>query len=275
MPAAFTRILSDIHFGDRASNVKRLEQLRPLLAGVDHLVLNGDTLDTRPGPDPEHTRECSATVRAFFFREIPTVTYLTGNHDADFSPQHYLDVANGTVFVIHGDILFDDIVPWSGDASFVRRRMAEEFRTLPVELHHDLDHRLALFRRVAAAIPQRHQSEKHGLKYTLRYLADTVWPPARALRIVNAWQNTPRLAVSFAERHRPGAKFIVTGHTHCPGVWPNARGVTVINTGSYALALGGTSVDVFADRLTVRRVQFRRGEFHPGAAIAEFPLARP
>jgi len=50
VPPAVTRIFSDLHFGDRASRARRLAQLRPLLDGVDALVLNGDTLDTRPGP---------------------------------------------------------------------------------------------------------------------------------------------------------------------------------------------------------------------------------
>ncbi|MBC7369402.1 MAG: hypothetical protein H7343_21760, partial [Undibacterium sp.] len=37
-----TRILSDLHYGDRASRLLSLGQLRPLLDGPDHVVLNGD-----------------------------------------------------------------------------------------------------------------------------------------------------------------------------------------------------------------------------------------
>jgi hypothetical protein len=47
----------------------------------------------------------------------------------------------------------------------------------------------------------------------------------------------------------------------------------VINTGSFCLPLGGTLVDLFEHRLTVRQIDLRRGEFHPGAVVAEFPLA--
>src|SRR3954466_6212027 len=60
VPAKLTRIFSDVHFGDRASRVDRLAQLRPLLDGVDQLVLNGDTMDTRPGPRPQYTSACRA-----------------------------------------------------------------------------------------------------------------------------------------------------------------------------------------------------------------------
>ncbi len=267
-----TRILSDLHFGDRASRVDRLPQLRPLLAGVTQLVLNGDTLDTRPGPFPTHTAECRAAALAFFAGEIATTTYLTGNHDPDFSPVHHLTLAGGAVFVTHGDILFDDIVPWGRDAPLMRQLIAAEFAHAPVERRHELDYRLAVFRRVAAAIPQRHQSERNPVKYAFRFLTDTVWPPQRVFCILRAWREAPARAAALARRHRPAAKFIVNGHTHRPGVWQR-EGVTVINSGSYCPPLGGTCVDLAEGRLTVRRVEFRQGAFHPGATLAEFPLA--
>jgi len=273
VPGPLIRILSDLHFGDRASRVDRLPQLRPLLAGVSHLVLNGDTMDTRPGPFPAHTAECLAAVGAFFPGEVATTTFLTGNHDADFSPHHHLTLAASNVFLTHGDLLFDDIVPWSLDAPLIGRLIAAELASTPAELHHDLDCRLGIFRRVAAAIPQRHQSERHSLKYALRFLADTVWPPLKILRILRAWRETPARAAALARRHRPAARFIVTGHTHRPGVWPSVDGVTVINTGSFCPPLGGTCVDLAGGVLTVRRVELSRGEFRPGGPVAEFPLA--
>jgi predicted phosphodiesterase len=268
VPAEFTRILSDIHFGDRASRVHRLAQLRPLLDGV----LNGDTLDTRPGPLPAHTAECRAAVADFFPREVAAATFLSGNHDADFTPQHHLDLAAGSVFTIHGDIFFDDIVPWGADAALIRQRIAEGVRNLPTELRHDLDQRLAVFRRVAASIPQRHQSERHGLKYVLRYMADTMWPPWRIVRVLRAWQVTPARAAELARRHRPAAKFVVAGHTHRPGVWPTPGGITLINTGSFCPPLGACCVDLDADKVSVRRIESRHGEFRPGGVMAEFPL---
>ncbi len=273
MPGDLIRILSDIHFGDRASRVVRLAQLRPLLEGVTQLVLNGDTLDTRPGPLPAHTAECRAAVTEFFPREVAATTFLTGNHDANFSPHHHFDLARGQVFAIHGDVFFDNIVPWSADAPLIARRLAAEFGAVPPAHHHDLERRIAIFRRVAHSIPQRHQSERHRLKYALRFLADTVWPPLRVLHVLRAWRDAPALAGAFARRHRPAAKFIVSGHTHRPGIWPAHDGATVINTGSYCPPLGGTCVDLADGRLVVRAVELTRGEFRPGAELAAFPLA--
>jgi predicted phosphodiesterase len=231
--AELIRILSDIHFGDRISRVVRLEQLQPLFGGVSHLVLNGDTLDTREGPNPAHNEECRAAVVDFLPKRIRP-TFLSGNHDPDFTPHHYLDLAQGSVFVIHGDLMYDDIVPWSIDGPVIGRRIAAELEKLPIPQRHDLDQRSAIFRRVAASIPQRHQSERHRLKYALRYLADTVWPPQKLFRVLRAWQTAPTRAATLAGRYRPRAKFILNGHTHRAGIWRMPSGVTVINTGSFA-----------------------------------------
>ena len=273
MPLPLTRVLSDIHFGDHASRVGQLAQLGPLLDGVSHLVLNGDTLDTRPGPNPAHTSECRAQVIDFFPRHAPTVSYLSGNHDADFSPLHHVDLLGGRVFVTHGDIFFDDIVPWSHDAVVIAERIAHELRGVPPALHHDLDHRLAVIRRVAAGIPQRHQSERNRLKFALEYIADTVWPPTRMLRVMQAWRIAPRRAAELSRRYRPAAGFVLSGHTHRPGVWSDHADITVVNTGSFCRPLAGYAVDLTDERVLVRRVEQRRGEFHPGEIVATFPLA--
>lgn len=274
MAATLTRILSDLHYGDRGTQLSNLTQLRPLLDGADHLILNGDSLDTRPGPAPEHTAECAAAVRDFFPRHASRVTYLTGNHDADFSTDHSLDLADGAVWVTHGDIFFPTIVPWSIDAPLVARLVAEELRALQSDPFADLEEHLALFRRVALRIPQRHQSERNPIKYLTSLLYDTVWPPTRVFRIFSAWREAPRAAAALARQHRPQARFVIAGHTHRAGIWPVRPGIVFINTGSYCQPLlGTTAVDLTADTLTVRQVVQRGGEFRFGATVAEFPLA--
>lgn len=273
MPGPFTRIFSDVHYGDRASRVLRLAQLRPLLEGPAHLVLNGDTLDTRPGPRPDYTSQLRTDLREFISATGLPATLLTGNHDPDLTTDHALELAAGQIFVTHGDIIFDNIVPWGRDVPEITRLLAAGLATLAPADRDRLEPRLALWRRVSARIPQRHQSEPHGVKYALRFAADTVWPPLRIFRILAAWRDAPALAAALAHRHRPRAKFILTGHTHRPGVWRHHHGVVVINTGSFCPPTGGYLVDLAPARLTVRRIESRGGEFHPGATVAEFSLA--
>lgn len=273
MAGTLTRIFSDIHYGDRVSRVRSLKQMRPLLEGVGHLVLNGDTLDTRPGPAPELAAQHRAEVLAFFPSLAPRVTFLTGNHDADISAAHALDLLDGRFFVTHGDILHDDIVPWSQDAPLIRPQIAAALAALPVSERGQLSTRLAVWRRVAAAIPQRHQSESRGWGYAVQFARDTVWPPSRVWRILRIWRGEPEWAAEFAQVHRPAAKFIALGHTHRPGAWRTRNGVVVINTGSFCRPLGGCLIDLTDTRVMVRRIVSRGGEFWPGETLAEFSLA--
>ena len=203
MPGELTRIFSDLHYGDRASRVRTLAQLRPLLDGIDHLVLNGDTMDTRPSPVPAHTAQCRAEVLAFFPAQTPRTTFLTGNHDADLTPHHSLDLAGGRLFVTHGDIFYHDIVPWSQDAPAIRPQIAAGLAALPAHERDQLAARFAVWRRVAAAIPQRHQSESRGFRYLQHFARDTVWPPARVWRILRTWRGEGATAAAFARTHRP------------------------------------------------------------------------
>lgn len=266
------RIFSDLHFGDRSSRVHRLAQIRPLLEGTTQLVFNGDSLDTRPGPSPERTVMLRAELEGFFRQEIGAATFITGNHDADISSQHALDLAGGKIFAVHGDILFETIVPWSRDVPLIASLIAEEFAALSPAARLDLTVRLGVWRRVAGRIPQREQNEPRLLKRLLHLVADTAWPPWRVLRILQAWHEEPGRAATLLRQHRPAAKFILIGHTHRPGLWRMPNGIVVINTGSFCPPLGGWVVDISEAELRVRRVIQRQNEFRLGQDVAAFPL---
>lgn len=265
------RIFSDIHYGDHASQVDRLEQLHPLLKGVDQVVLNGDTVDTREGPRPDYTAACREEVQAFAANG-PGVLLLSGNHDPDLTQQHHVALAGGQVVVTHGDIFFDNIVPWGLDRHMIRTRIAAALAQPPHFGRVNLEERFAIWRRVAASMRQRHQSERNPLKYAFLFALDTVWPPLRVFRILRTWKVAPRVASQFAREHWPAARFIVVGHTHRAGVWSFPDGPVVINTGSFCPPGGGLTVDVEAAVLRVRRLQRVEGEFRPGAVVAEFLL---
>jgi len=270
MAAELIRILSDLHYGDRSSRVLRLAQLRPLAEGVGTLVLNGDVLDTRRGPAPDFTAACRAEVTDFFARLGPPVRFVTGNHDPDFSAEHALDLAGGRVFVTHGDLVFDEIVPWALDAALIRRRVRE--RLGPQPRPGALEAQLAEFRAIAATLPQRHQSERNRWKYLFGLAVDTAWPPWRANRIVWAWWVYPGRIRALLRRHRPAAQVALVGHTHWPGIWRSGSGPAVINTGSFCQPMGGLAADLEGGSLTVRRVRLTRGEFRPDRVVARFAL---
>lgn len=267
MTRSLTRILSDVHYGERASLVTDLRQLDPLLAAAP-AVLNGDTIDTRPHPEPGLVDRLRAAVAAW--AQDRAVTLLTGNHDPEITPIHHLDLAGGTVLVTHGDVVFDDIVPWSADAALARDLVARERGAFADPTLADL---LTAHRRAAWAVPRRLKTGVPPLHAVANLLTDTVWPPLRVPRILRSWMELPGRAAAFAARHRPAARCLILGHTHRPGVWERRDGRVIVNTGSFCRPLGRLIVDVAADHAAVRRVVRRGRDFHPGALVAEIALA--
>jgi predicted phosphodiesterase len=276
------RILSDLHLGDCGCSLRTWEQLAPLFDGADALVLNGDSLDTRPGPvhlpaaAVAAVNAATAAQRAgfldFLARHAPPTTILTGNHDPDISSQHTLDLADGRIFVTHGDLFFDDIVPWGRDVPMMRQLLARELAHLtPVGRMH-LATRLAAFRRVCACVPQRHHSETNRFRYVLGVLADVAWP-TRALAVIRAWRKTPALAAAYLRTHRPHARVLLMGHTHRPGIVQVPGGLTVINTGSFCAPAAPCAVDFTAGKLTLRRIVSHGRAFRFGQTMATFALA--
>jgi UDP-2,3-diacylglucosamine pyrophosphatase LpxH len=253
--------------------VRSLGQLRPLLEGTGSFVFNGDTLDTRPGKNPPRTAQMRREVLEYFGAVGTPVTFLTGNHDPDLSGQHALEFAGGLVMVTHGDLLFDNIVPWSRDAAVIRTKIVAALAALPGDESGTFEGRMRVFRSVSASIPQLHQSETNPIRYALRLAGDTVWPPKRAFSILKAWRETPGRAAAFARRHRPKAGFVIIGHTHRPGVWKTASGVVVVNTGSFCRPFGAMAADISGDTMRIRRLVTRGGDFHPGPSVAEFSLS--
>jgi predicted phosphodiesterase len=266
------RIISDVHLGDPASSVERCSQLDPLLADADVLVLNGDTLEARPTMDAPHVARHWDDLMAFCSRHEGRILLLTGNHDPAVSPYHCLDLADGLVFVTHGDVLFDDVSPWSPEAPFIGRRTRELRGALAPGDSADLE---TLFRISKCASQESPPHLRRRLPAPLRVLLDATgkfWPWWRVPRMFWAWHVLPARAAAFASRHRPCARIVLVGHTHRRGVW-RRDGVTVVNTGSFILGLRGYVADLTDDALLLRRVTRRGHGFHAGRELRRLDLA--
>ncbi|MEO6005987.1 MAG: metallophosphoesterase [Opitutus sp.] len=268
------RIFSDLHYADRASSLNALPALQPLFEGATEIVLNGDTLDTRPSRYPENTAAAKVEVNEFFRRNAPPTTWITGNHDPDISDLHVIELAERRVFVTHGDVLFHNLVPWSRDATLLARRVNEELATFPPGDRNRLETRFIAIKRAAASIPQRHQAERNALKYAVSFARDTIWPPLRILRVLAAWREAPDRAAALLNQYHFPAKVFVMGHTHRLGVTRTTGGIVVINTGSFSPPSGAGVVDVTPDRVALRSIERHGNEFRLGPTVEEFALAR-
>jgi predicted phosphodiesterase len=269
VPAPLLRILSDLHLGDERSWLRDPAALAPLLDGVDSLLLNGDTCDTQHDISPVEV----AALKQNFAARVPQITFLTGNHDPDISDAHELALADGHVWVTHGDVLFDDIAPWSRQQPELARRLAVLRSNHSATDWQEIGPRLRMMREASRHLPREQPPGSGGRTVRLRRMARDLFPPTRALAMLRAWTAAPGRAGRLAAAQRPAARFVVMGHIHFPAVRRLRDGRVFINTGSFSPPLGALCVDLVGPTLRVRQIIGQRDAFRPGRVIAEFPLA--
>jgi predicted phosphodiesterase len=273
-PVAFEviRILSDLHYGDRASRVRSLPALRPLFPGADRVVFNGDSLETRAGPLGADTARRRQHFLDFIQRAVPRGVLLTGNHDADISDRHHLDLLGGLVFVTHGEILFEDLVPWGREQPRIGELYRQQLAALLPAERERLEARLSACKRACAQLEPFHDPQPRSPWRRTLQTARRFWPPRRTIAMIRAWHELPDRVASVVRCYRPRARFVVVGHTHLPGVWVRQQ-LVVINTGSFCPPFGAYAADVSVERIVVRRVRSHRGRFYLGRVVAAFALA--
>ncbi len=262
------RILSDLHLYDARTRVRDLRQLEPLLAGVQTLVVNGDSCEMRHGVTPSQVD----AMRDFFRAHVPAVVFVTGNHDPDISDTHELLLEGGRVWVTHGDVCFDDLTPWSRQQPELWRLVQDRLATDPAADYRDLAVRFHIAREAARTLVNPIDPGDRRLATRLARFGHTFFPPRQIVAMLRSWRDLPDRAAALAAAQRPATRVVVLGHVHFPGVWRRGPRLTVVNTGSFFSPLGGNLADVSGDRVLVRRIEQRDGRFQPGREVAAIPL---
>ncbi len=262
------RILSDLHFRDAATRLRRLEDLEPLLAGVDELWLNGDTCDNQTGLPAAEVE----AIRRFFRTRVPTVRFLTGNHDPDLSADHWCSTPDGRLCATHGDAFFENAVPWGRQRDVLATRIRAAMAAHPELDDTTLDGRLALHRIACTGLPREQDPANTGHLHRLRRLFTEFWPPRQPLAMLHAWHSLPDRVAAVAPRWFPHAQVVVTGHVHFPKVWRRGA-LTIVNTGAFTGPLGAYLVDVVGDRVAVHRLRLTRGRWQAGRLAGQIVLS--
>lgn len=263
-------VLSDLHLANPGRGAGSAEAVRPLWAGADECVLNGDIAEIAD----EKLRGAAArqVMKLLEYAEADGVklTMISGNHDPLITDRRYLRLANREVFLTHGDILHPAISPWTEHAKELRRLHADAVLSLDPSKARDMDHQLAACQHASATqwdlfvkhgeaarqnaaprsfLPRHFRSGRLGRK------AATAMKVAKALYF---WHTIPRRAMGFAARFAPESRFFIFGHIHRAGIWrdtspgtPNG-GRFIINTGAYqtprnprAVVMQGTTLEVW------------------------------
>jgi predicted phosphodiesterase len=267
-------ILSDLHLGHRASQIKHPEQLAPILHGPGSVIFNGDTSEMRNSEDRQVGRKLAADLARFCHQAGRKAFFVNGNHDPTVSATNHLDLAGGAILVTHGDILFLEVAPWSHDARRYLKKHRQLLDGLGPDGYADFEKRLLASKRTSIELQMLEPSLTKGRSAGFRLLIRNCWPPWRPLMIIKSWSEVPERAAHLARVFRPQARFIIVGHTHYPGVWEVSPRV-VINTGSFVPYFGACAVIIEGGQIEVRRINFRQGQFVLGKLMKSFPVEPP
>lgn len=265
-----TLIVSDLHLGRPHGSPGDVRALRPLLEGIDVLVVNGDVAEVH---HPKWWARAAAAVLSL--RDLcdargVELVLLSGNHDPYLSPLRHLHLAGDRVFVTHGDVLHPAVAPWSPAARRMRDAHEAALADVPRERRDVLEERLRVSEHASFAEwadPDLISSEAGGS--TIAGMLRRPWAVGQVLAF---WRTFPVLAARFAAEHAPACRFVAVGHSHRPGIHRIVVGGAeriVLNTGSFGFPGHPRAILVHEHELQVRRLECGADGWRP----ADRPIA--
>lgn len=222
-------ILSDLHLGHPASDLKEVSQLRPLLEGAGTLIFNGDTWQQLALDLREESGRLFQELKALCEELEAEAIFLPGNHDPSISETLYLNLEGGKVAVLHGDVIFPEVSPWS------KYYLAEEEKIqayLKKELTPEatLEERYKIAHEVVHLMKPARRPISGQSKWA--YYASMLYPPRRLWTLGNVKRLAKKQSREFCKQYFPDAQFIIYGHFHLPLI-DDAGAQKIINTGAY------------------------------------------
>ena len=261
-------ILSDTHLGRPSCAALSAAALRPLWRGASHLIVNGDLAEVH---HPQHWPQAAQqTMHLLDLCEQDSValTLLSGNHDPFISEVRHVHLADGQVFVTHGDALHPAVAPWSPAAGRMRKAHEEALAAIEPESRNHLESRLKASQHASHA--QWTQLQEEASHSTVRGMLLRPWA---IVQVLHYWTVFPKLVSSFIKEHAPQARFAILGHTHRPGIWTINNRV-IINTGAFGFPGRPRAVCLDDGRLEVWPIRRRGGLYEFGLKpVAEYQLA--
>jgi len=245
-----TVILSDTHLGRDHGTAGTADALRPLWQGADRLIINGDIAEVG-----HYCYRAGAARHVLRLQQLcdedgVELIMLSGNHDPLLSDVRFLHLADGLIFLTHGDVLHPAIAPWSPHGKQLRKLTDEARQKYADRSGHfpdSLEARLEIAQHVSAAEWGEQGHDDHGALWSV------LTRPWMVLEVLSFWRQTPSLAAGFIAAHAPEARYCVIGHTHRQGHWAVGNR-WVVNTGCYGFPGKPRAVILEDDQLRIHRV---------------------
>ena len=260
-----TLVLSDLHLG-RPNGAGRADAFEALLADFDRVIVNGDVAELHH-PDFAGDAELElARLRDICFSRGIKLDLVAGNHDPFVSDLRSLALADGAIYITHGDALHPAVAPWSPCASVMRQAYAAALASTAQGTAEDAA-RFAAAREASLAEWRAMGDGAH-----VSTIGGMARHPGLALAVLAYWSRYPRMVASWAERFAPQAGTVIVGHSH-RGFVRTVDGRQIVNTGAYAFPGRPTGVVVEGTTVRVHRLA-KRGHLFALApdAVAAWPI---
>ncbi len=264
------RVISDLHLGHRVSRVKRVGTLRPLLAGAGTVVFNGDTWQELAPGFAERSAAMVGDLKSICAELGCEAVFLAGNHDPGWPGKGWVTLAGGKILITHGDALLFDGAPWKRELLTQQGRVRGMWAAHP-RADRDAGERLRLAREIARNFPTRRHSRGRAI---WQRACDAIFPPQRALKILEAWITQASAGAGFCDRYFPETEILVIGHFHFAGCW-RVGGRRVINTGAFVSPGPAHWVDWEDGWLSRGTVDESAGDFRRGKVLDRWRLPQP
>ena len=264
------RIISDLHLGHPSSSLADPAQLLPLLSGPSTVIFNGDSVEIHLIERRKQGFINAAALKEVCAKAGTEPCFINGNHDPNISEMDHADLADGSVLVTHGDMLFHSISPWNRrNSRIMGQAHTEALKKLGPDDFLVFEKRLHASKHAALAIEMHKVPLPRGKLARVAFVVEEFWPPWRPFQIFKCWWDTPAKADALARTFRPQARFVIIGHTHRAGIWRVGERV-VINTGSLMPFAGSLAIDIADRKISVKKIVFDGRQYTTGREIAEF-----
>jgi predicted phosphodiesterase len=260
-----TLVLSDLHLG-RPNGAGRADAFEALLADFDRVIVNGDVAELH---HPEFAADAEielARLRDICFSRGIKLDLVAGNHDPFVSDVRSVTLAEGAIYVTHGDALHPAVAPWSPCAAIMREAYAAALGATPSGTPEDAA-RFAAAREASLAEWRAMGDGAH-----VSTIGGMARHPLLAMSVVAYWSRYPQMVSSWVGRFAPQAGTVIVGHSH-RGFVRMVDGRQIVNTGAYSFPGRPTGVVVEGTTVRVHRLA-KRGHLFALAqdAVAAWPI---
>jgi predicted phosphodiesterase len=256
-----TIVLSDLHLG-RPGATAQSHRFAALCARFERVIVNGDVAELHHAQFREHAEYELARLRELCEQGGSRLELIAGNHDPFVSATRSMSLADGAVYLTHGDAMHPAIAPWSPYAAAMRQAFETALASSAAG-RDEHEGRLAAAREASMA-----EWRALGAGAYISTIASVAVRPHRALAVLSYWRKYPAMVHDWATRFAPSAGTVLIGHSHRAFV-RETGGLRIVNTGSYTFPGRPLAVVIEGAQVKVHRINMERRLF----SLSSQPIA--